>query len=64
MATYTLTLTEDQAEMLGYALNRAHRHEIEKVDYAATPSRIRKECRERAHKINELRDLLDTCPAT
>ncbi len=63
--TFTLTLTEEQAEILGFALTAAKRQQLKQ---AAEHAAARNEagelgCRERARRIEELRDLLDTCPA-
>jgi hypothetical protein len=63
---YNLTLTEEQADILGFALAKAQREQAARAD------RLRLEgnadaavgCHTRALRIVELRELLDRCPIT
>lgn len=53
--TYTLTLTGRQADMLGYALTRAKKDCLDRNTDIS---------RDHARQIEQLRRLLDTCPAS
>jgi hypothetical protein len=55
--TFTLTLTEQQLEMLGYALTVAKRS-LE----GNAPKMVTETTREQAAKIEDLRCIVDVCP--
>ncbi len=62
----TLTLTEEQAETLGYALSAARRFEMQKAREREENHQtdLAGASRERARRIEELRVMLDTAPET
>ena len=62
MKTYTLTLTEDQAEIIGYCLTKTLRAENATIEQHGTGSIAWNGAHARAHRIEQVRDLLDTAP--
>lgn len=55
----TLNLTDDQAEILGYALTKALRLERASADTAKRNSDHQRGARDRQYRIEELRCILD-----
>lgn len=62
MQTYILTLTDEQAQILGFALTLAKRSRL--ADAETYRGDARETALSQAARIEEVRDLLDCCPAT
>ncbi len=60
----TLTLTDDEAEILGFALNRTARNQRDTADNARPGSDHKSGCRSRQLRLEALANKLDIAPAT
>lgn len=59
----TLTLTDDQAEIVGFALMKQAQHERKTGTSTHANEHVRQGCAQRCARLEEVRDILDIAPS-